>query len=129
LLEEPETLDEKRRVVAVACALDGPADARARAGRILADVAYKHGAVVHAEEADGPIVLFGLETAGEDDVAEALRFAVAAHEAAREERVALRAGVRQAVARRRAGQSYLVLGEGLGGARRVAGAAGPGRTL
>src|SRR5262245_49333620 len=65
LEEEPEILDEKRRVVVVACLLEGPPEGCAQARRVLADIAYKHGAVVYAQDPAGPVVLFGLEIAGD----------------------------------------------------------------
>ena len=125
---ELETLDEKRRVVAVAVLLEGAPEPAARTARVLADLAYKVGAVVHDESEGSLVVLFGLEVAGDDDVVNALRFSIDAEEAAREQGVILRAGVRQTVVRRRGPAGYVVLGEGLDEAQLLARAATPQKT-
>jgi hypothetical protein len=48
----PAALTEKRRVVVVALLADGPEAARAGLTHLLADLAYKHAAVVHEQDAD-----------------------------------------------------------------------------
>jgi serine/threonine protein kinase/tetratricopeptide (TPR) repeat protein len=126
--EIPEILEEKRRIVAVACLLDGgSAETRRQARAVLADMAYKHGAVVR-DDAPQVVALFGMEIAGDDDVAAALGFVVDAHDAAREAGLALRAGVRPGVARQRRGAGYTVLGDLLDEALALAAAAPPART-
>ncbi len=131
----PAALTEKRRVVALALALAGgdPA-ARAELAGMLADLAYKRGAVPHEQDRDDLVVVFGLEVAGEDNVARAMGFALDAVELAREGaraadglalRIAARAGV---VAQRRADGFHLV-GDGVNEARALARDAEPGRPL
>jgi tetratricopeptide (TPR) repeat protein len=135
---EPRTLGEKRRVVAAACLLgDGGAEAKREARRILADIAYKHGAIVHAGEPRAEnitelIALFGMEIAGEDDVAAAMRFSLDALEALRDAKIDVKIGVRQGIVTRRhdAGPiGYLLLGDALEEARAMALLAQPGRAL
>src|SRR5215475_6394327 len=98
--DAPDLLDEKRRVVVVACRWGG-SDLR-RTERAVADLAYKHGAIVHTRAPGDMTVLFGVEQAGEDDVAHALRFAIVAGGAV-EPDAGLRGGVRLGVARPRGG--------------------------
>src|SRR5262249_62077247 len=120
-------LSENARGGAAPAVRGGAPGPAARATRVLADLAYKVGAVVHDETEASLVVLFGLEVAGDDDVVNALRFSIDAEEAAREEGVVLRAGVRQAVVRRRGPAGYVVLGEGLEEAQLLARAAAPQR--
>ncbi len=128
---ELEVLDEKRRVVVVACLVDGPREAARQVSRVLADLTYKEGAIVHAQSDDGVVAVFGLEIAGDDDVVSALAFAVDAHDALREAGLGLRVGIRQGVARRRSGAvaaGYGLLGDVLEETRTLASSASPGRT-
>lgn len=90
-LNETAPLGEQRRVVFVACRLgEGHADREApsetfrRDRRLVADLAYKHGAVVEAEGVEWLHATFGVEFAGEDDLLQASRFALDAIEALRE---------------------------------------------
>lgn len=77
-------LGENRRVVATAIVIDGgAADTRRELRRMLADLAYKHGAVIHSQTADSVVAIFGLEIAGEDDIAHAMQYSLDAVELAR----------------------------------------------
>src|SRR5690606_17813752 len=66
---------------------------------VLGHLVYKHGGVVHTQEPSALVAMFGLEVAGEDDVAKAMSYALDALEAAREAgagvavRIAAQAGV------------------------------------
>ena len=82
---EPVALLERRRAVGVAARLEGgEPETRRELCRILSALAYKRGAVLHSEEDDAVLALFGLEIAGEDDVAHAMAYALDALEAVRE---------------------------------------------
>jgi serine/threonine protein kinase/tetratricopeptide (TPR) repeat protein len=84
--EEPAaSLLEKRRVCATAVLVEGGSEETQRElCRILADIAYKRGAVVHGKTDTSLIAVFGLEIAGEDDVASSMQYALDAVELARE---------------------------------------------
>ncbi len=129
-------LFEKRRVVAVAALLAGgePAAQRELVG-VLGNLAYKHGGVVHQQDAAGLVAVFGLEVAGEDDVARAMSYALDAVEVTRETSLATRAGVdvhlaAQAglVATQQDG-SYRLVGNAIEETRALALTAAPGRPL
>ncbi len=76
---------ERRRTVVVAGVLDGATpDATRPIARALAELAYQRGGVAIAVEADGLVVAFGLEIAGEDDVAIAMGWALDAAVLARD---------------------------------------------
>ena len=138
-------LGEKRRVIAAACYLDGGNDEDRRAARrVLADIAYKQGAVVQADEPGWLVAIFGLDLTSEDDLSHAARFALDSQEAVRDARgpldddapVAAHIGIGHGlVAPRRAGESavrsrdYLLLGGAVDEARALARMAEPGETL
>jgi tetratricopeptide (TPR) repeat protein/tRNA A-37 threonylcarbamoyl transferase component Bud32 len=126
-------LGEKRRVV-VACAQlsGGDAEDRRVLRRVLADLAYKRGAAVQADEVDWVLATFGLDAAGEDELVHAARFGLEALEAiaaAREPPVPLaepgavevRLGIHQGVgARLRAGARPEISGEAIADAKALA---------
>ena len=131
------SLLEKRRVVACAVLVDGSSEAlRQQLTRMLGDLAYKRGAVVHSEHADGLVAVFGLEVAGEDDVASAMSYALDTVEASREAarvvegdlvvRIGARAGI---VAQRRATGGYRLIGDAVQDALELARSAQPNRPL
>ena len=111
-------LVENRRVVATAVVADGgEPQTRRELSRMVAELAYKHGALVHGHSPDGLVAVFGLEVAGEDDIASAMQFSLDAVELARETtgpslRVATRAGI---AAQRSPRTLRLRGGEGSGG--------------
>jgi serine/threonine protein kinase/tetratricopeptide (TPR) repeat protein len=75
-LETPGVV-ERRRTVVVAGVLDGAQnDALRPIARALAELAYQRGGVALALEPDALVVAFGLEVAGEDDVAIAMGWAL-----------------------------------------------------
>lgn len=130
-------LFEKRRVVALAAVVDGgDAESRRLLAAVLGHLAYKHGAVVHGQSEDGVVAVFGLEVAGEDDVANAMSYALHAVETARDARpqgqgealrvrIAARAGV---VATSFRG-GYRLIGDAVEEIRTLARSAEPGRPL
>ncbi len=76
---------ERRRVVVAFALLDGgPADGLRLLTRSLGELAYQRGGVVMALEDRGILVAFGLEIAGEDDVAMAMAWALDASAMARD---------------------------------------------
>lgn len=80
-------LGEKRRVVAVMVLLDGGSELiQQETIRLLGNLAYKRGAILHDEEPGGLVALFGLEVAGEDDVANAMGYALDAVQIGRDAR-------------------------------------------
>lgn len=134
----PESLMEKRRVVAAAVLVDGEAEARAEQLRILGDLAYKCGAVIHEHDERSALVVFGLEVAGEDDVAKAMAFALDAIETARETNSALGSNLNLRIAARAgivatpAGEDergYRLVGDAVAETRELARNAEPGRAL
>jgi serine/threonine protein kinase/predicted ATPase len=128
-------LFEKRRVVAVAALLEGSEPAvRHELVEVLGHLAYKHGGVVHRQDPDALVAMFGLEVAGEDDVAKAMSYALDAGEAARASspagdgvvvRVAAQAGI---VATQEEG-TYRVVGNAIEETCALARSASPGRPL
>lgn len=90
-------LIDRRRIVVVVAQLDGGTADTARAlMRSLGDLAYQRGGVALALEARELTVAFGLEVPGEDDVAVAMTWAVAAGTMIRESvREPLREGQRE----------------------------------
>lgn len=135
--KRPVALLEKRRVVACAVLVDGGSEPlRQQLTRMLGDLAYKRGAVVHSEHADGVVALFGLEVAGEDDVANAMSYALDTVEAAREAArlvegdMAVRIGARAGItAQRRASGGYRLVGDSVQDAIDLARGAQPNRPL
>jgi len=76
---------ERRRTVVVVGVLSGaPADVLRPITRGLGELAYQRGGVVLALESEALVVAFGLEVAGEDDVAVAMGWALDAAAVARE---------------------------------------------
>jgi len=70
-------LAERRRTVVVAALLDNAAAEVLRSlARSLSELAYQRGGVVLRQEDESLLVAFGLEVAGEDDVAVAMGFAL-----------------------------------------------------
>ncbi|HEY5944894.1 MAG TPA: tetratricopeptide repeat protein, partial [Kofleriaceae bacterium] len=70
-------LAERRRTVVVAAQLDGAAaDVVMPIARSLGELAYQRGGVVLQQDATSLLVAFGLEVAGEDDVAVAMGWAL-----------------------------------------------------
>jgi serine/threonine protein kinase/tetratricopeptide (TPR) repeat protein len=84
-LETPGVV-ERRRTVVVAGVLDGvvAGDALRPIARALAELAYQRGGVALALEPDALVVAFGLEVAGEDDVAIAMGWALDAAQLVRD---------------------------------------------
>ncbi len=130
------SLVERRRVVAVSARLECDApEARAELTRGVADLAYKHGAVLYSQSDEVVVPVFGLEVAGEDDVAHAMAFCLDAVDLVREApggggvatvRLAARAGI---VAQRRKTGGYQIVGDALDEAQLLAREAEPGRPL
>lgn len=78
-------LAERRRTVVVAGLLSGaPPEVLRPLTRSLAELAYQRGGVVTAQEDDRLMIAFGLEVAGEDDVAIAMGWALDAAAMARD---------------------------------------------
>ncbi|HTR52863.1 MAG TPA: protein kinase [Kofleriaceae bacterium] len=74
---EPAAVAERRRAVVVAALLDGaPADVLKPIARALGELAYQRGGVVLELDRDALAIAFGLEVAGEDDVAIAMGWAL-----------------------------------------------------
>jgi len=133
---EVALLRERRRAVVVALLVDGgQPHARAALARTLADVAYKRGGVLLAVEEVAAVVAFGLEIAGEDDVATAIAFAVDAASVAREaqgrgDAPTVRVGARAAVTvQPDASGRHRVPADAIDDARALARDAQPGRLL
>ncbi|MCG8419515.1 MAG: protein kinase [Proteobacteria bacterium] len=134
---DPPGLREKRRVVATAIEVEGGSDgAHYELIQLLGDLAYKRGAVIHSEALTSLVALFGLEVAGEDDVANAMSYALVAVEVAREVkaasdpdltlRFAARAGI---VAAPDDCGGYRLVGDAVEETRALARRAEPGRPL
>ena len=138
------TLVENRRVVATAVVVDGgQPDSQRELVRMLAELAYKHGALLHSNAPDGLVAVFGLEVAGEDDIAGAMQYSLDAVELARETaqaglaaspsiRIATRAGIaaqKHGGARGDGGASMRVRGDAIEEARLLARGAEPSRPL
>jgi serine/threonine protein kinase/tetratricopeptide (TPR) repeat protein len=78
-------LAARRRAVVVAVVIEtAEAEHANRLARTLGDLAYGRGAVVLEAGARGAVVAFGLEIAGEDDVASAMAYALDAAAAAKD---------------------------------------------
>ncbi len=95
--ESPElavgVVAERRRTVVVAGVLDGaPADVLRPIAKGLGELAYQRGGVVVALADDSLIVAFGLEVAGEDDVAIAMGWALDAAAMTRDQGTEVGAG-------------------------------------
>jgi len=130
-------LVENRRVVATAVVMDGgQPETRRELVRMLADLAYKHGALLHSQTPDGLVAVFGFEVAGEDDIAGAMQFSIDAVELARETaqgelavspsvRIATRAGI----AAQKSGASMRMRQDAIEEARLLARGAEPRRPL
>jgi serine/threonine protein kinase/tetratricopeptide (TPR) repeat protein len=137
--EEPGTpaLVENRRVVATAVMVDGGARAsRRELSRMVAELAYKHGALVPSQSGDELVAVFGLEIAGEDDIASAMQFSLDAVELARDSAPANRAGglairiaTRAGISAQRTGPAFKLRGDAIEEARILAREAEPGRPL
>ncbi|MFT3699855.1 MAG: protein kinase [Kofleriaceae bacterium] len=92
---------ERRRTVVVVGVLSGAAnDVLRPTTRALGELAYQRGGVVLALEPDALTVAFGLEVAGEDDVAVAMGWALDANAMTKEkhDEIVLRIGARTNVA-------------------------------
>ncbi len=132
---EVTMLRERRRVVIVAIALDGAdVERRAALARTLVAIAYKRGGVLLGGADASAQVAFGLELAGEDDVATAVAFAVDAEQVAREARgrdtPSVRIGARAGVfAQADATGRHRVPIDAIEEARALAREAQPGRPL
>lgn len=130
-------LIDKRRVVVAVLLLDGENDdRRLELQRTLSDLAYKRGAVVHEGSSDGELVaIFGLDVAGEDDIASAMHFSTDACELARDtsrdasESVTLRTAARAGVVVQRRQGNYHLRVDVLREARELARGAEPNRPL
>ena len=78
---EQRPLGEKKRFIAVTVVLQGEQAALDEARALVANIAFKFDGIVHDEEQDRLVVLFGLPTTDENDVLSAVRFALDAQEA------------------------------------------------
>ncbi len=123
---------ERRRVVVVAGCLDGAAPEVLRPiAKSLGELAYQRGGVVIAEDADAIVIGFGLEIAGEDDLAVAMGWALDAAAMVRDARpeggdgAVLRVGARTGVATSESGIPRDALDE----ARAIAREATPERPM
>jgi tetratricopeptide (TPR) repeat protein/tRNA A-37 threonylcarbamoyl transferase component Bud32 len=131
----PGGLPERRRAVVVALVVDTPGDARPVVIS-LGDLAYKRGGVVVDVDDRGAVIAFGIEIAGEDDVATAMAYAVDAGAAARDldaaatVRIGARAGVAVPVGESAApADDPRIPADALEEARQLAREAQPGRPL
>ncbi|HEU5054893.1 MAG TPA: protein kinase, partial [Kofleriaceae bacterium] len=130
-------LVENRRVVATAVVADGGTpETRRELSRMVAELAYKHGALVHGHSPDGLVAVFGLEVAGEDDIASAMQFSLDAVELAREATGAdrgggpsLRVATRAGIAAQRSPRTLRLRGDAVDEARALAREAEPNRPL
>ncbi len=127
-------LSDRRRVVAVVAVIDGDDAKRREMIQILSDLAYKRGAVVHETDHESFVVVFGLDVAGEDNVARAMGYALDVIEVAREAAVAggdvsVRIAARAGVVAKRWGDGYHLIGDAVAEARSLALDAEPSRPL
>ncbi len=124
-------LVENRRVVATAVVADGgEPQTRRELSRRVAELAYKHGALVHGHSPDGLVAVFGLEVAGEDDIASAMQFSLDAVELARETTgPSLRVATRAGIAAQRSPRTLRLRGDAVEEARSLAREAEPNRPL
>ncbi len=140
-LESPSlsALLDKRRVVIAILLLDGGTEERRRELSLaLCDLAYKRGAVVHERSENEVVAIFGLQLAGEDDVASAMHFAIDAGELTKEtepalgprqDGVSLRSAARAGVVAQRREKDYQLRGDALREARELARGAEANRPL
>jgi serine/threonine protein kinase/tetratricopeptide (TPR) repeat protein len=78
-------LSERRRTVIVAAVLAGSSeDVRRAVAKNIGELAYQRGGVVLEQDDDALVIAFGLEVAGEDDVAVAMGWAIDAGALARD---------------------------------------------
>ncbi|HKE15633.1 MAG TPA: protein kinase [Kofleriaceae bacterium] len=129
-------LVENRRVVATAVVVDGGRpETRRELIRMLAELVYKHGALLHSHAPDGLVAVFGLEVAGEDDIAAAMQFSTDAVELARLAQAELaacpsvRIATRAGIAAQKSAGSMRMRGDAIEEARLLARGAEPGRPL
>ncbi|HTE49247.1 MAG TPA: protein kinase [Kofleriaceae bacterium] len=130
-------LVENRRVVATAVVVDGgQPETQRELVRMLAELAYKHGALLHSHAPDGLVAVFGLEVAGEDDIAGAMQYSLDAVELARETAQAdlaaspsIRIATRAGIAAQKSAGSMRVRGDAIEEARLLARGAEPSRPL
>jgi serine/threonine protein kinase/tetratricopeptide (TPR) repeat protein len=130
-------LVENRRVVATAVVVDGGhPEARREVLRMVAELVYKHGALLHSHAPDGLVAVFGLEVAGEDDIAGAMQFSIDVVELARETAQAdlaacpsVRIATRAGIAAQKSAGSMRMRGDAIDEARLLARGAEPGRPL
>ena len=134
--EGPTTLMDRRHVVAVVIIATGSAPAtRREIIRMLADLAYKRGAVVHDQEDDSAVAVFGLEIAGEDNLARAMGYALDAVEVSRETAVVtagalgLHIAARAGIVAKCSIDGYHLVGDAVVETRALAREAKPGRPL
>ena len=119
-------LDKRRVVVAVLLLSGGPQERRRELSLVLGDLAYKRGAVVHERNDDELVAIFGLEVAGEDDVANAMHFGLEACALAREgggesgRAISLRSAARAGVVAQRRQGDYHVRSDAFREARELA---------
>jgi len=91
-------LAERRRAVVVAGVVEAPsADIQRPVTRAIGELAYQRGGVVLRMEDDSLVVAFGLEIAGEDDVAVAMGWALDASALARDTSASLKVGARTGI--------------------------------
>lgn len=123
------TLIDKRRVVVSLLLLDGGTpDRRREISLALCDLAYKRSAVIHDSSESSVVAVFGLEMAGEDDIANAMHFAIDAAELVADssaridstDRIELRSAARAGVVAQRYGTEYRLRGDALREARELA---------
>ncbi len=130
-------IDKRRVVVAVLLLEGGKSDRLRELVSSLCDLAYKRGAVIHDRSESEVVAIFGLEMAGEDDVANAMHFAIDAGELARDatdpgdvdNAIALRSAARSGVVAQRKGSEYQLRGDSLREARDLARGAEANRPL
>jgi serine/threonine protein kinase len=133
---EPAAQVERRRAVIVATTIDlrtapeGAIDGAARSlAGSLGELAYQRGGVVVADGPDDLVVAFGLEVAGEDDVAVAVAWSLDAAAIARDAGAALRIGARAGVATTMEAGAPRVPGDAIDDARALARDATPDRPV
>lgn len=120
-------LAERRRAVVVAALLDGgDGDMLRPIAKSLGELAYQRGGVVLALDDASLVLAFGLEVAGEDDVAIAMGWALDAAAMARDAGGSLRIGARTGVA---SAQDSGVAKDAIDEARAIAKDASPDRPM
>ena len=129
------SLIDKRRVVITILRLDGGDESRRlQVSRALCDLAYKRGAVVHEHSDQEVVAIFGLELAGEDNIASSMHYALDAAELSRAadshgHPISLRSAARPGVVAQRRADTYQLRGDALNEARELARGAEPYRPL